>query len=197
MYRMHMIWSTKTVTQNYGKSSQMLSEALRKKEERPTVSASNSLTELLAHFVVPVPMLPPHFVWCEPSLPAPAACLWFCSQLLLPSAEGTAGSRNLIHFCHTKSCETIKSDFIRFIQPKRHAVLPHMLFSALTSHRKKISLLQNSKALQSLRKTEAERADGGEQTGGLNLQEWWGYFKYLMCWKIYGKENNVKLALVW
>lgn len=101
-YRMHMIWSTKTVTQNYGKSSQMLSEALRKKEERPTVSAPNSLTELLAHSVAPFPMLPPLFVWCEPSLPAPAACLWFCSQLLLPSAEGTPGSRNLNHFSHTK-----------------------------------------------------------------------------------------------
>lgn len=91
---MHMIWSTKTVTQNYGKSSQMLSEALPKKEKRPTVSAPNSLTQLLAHFVAPVPMLPPLFVWCEPSLSAPAVCLSFCSQLLPPSAEGTPGSRN-------------------------------------------------------------------------------------------------------
>ena len=93
-YIMHMIWSTKTVTQNYGKSSQMLSEALPKKEKRPTVSAPNSLTQLLAHFVAPVPMLPPLFVWCEPSLSAPAVCLSFCSQLLPPSAEGTPGSRN-------------------------------------------------------------------------------------------------------
>lgn len=46
-------------------------------------------------------------------------------------------------------------------------------------------------------KTETERADGGELTGGFILKEWWGYFKYLMCWKIYGKENIVKLALVW
>lgn len=51
------------------------------------------------------------------------------------------------------------------------------------------------RTLQSLRK--AERADGGELAGGSILKEWWRYFQYLMCWKISGKENDVKLASVW
>lgn len=111
MYIMHMIWSTIIVTQNYGKSSQLLLQAFpHREEERLTLhqnTASNKFLDMLVHFAASTPTLlsPPPLLFVVLRLRLPilqSKVFTFVISLLSPQQRPWTSGIWFTHSVQTK-----------------------------------------------------------------------------------------------